>query len=58
MCVSADVLLVQVKSVMNTRTKKGTPNRGCFFGAMTEDSNPSKCGADERRRRGLDRAEP
>ena len=25
MCVSADVLLIQVKSVMNTRTRKETP---------------------------------
>ena len=46
MCVSADNLLVQVKSVMNTRTNEKDRPWGRSFPLTGEeqDSNPSKCG--------------
>ena len=40
------------------RTNKKHPIRGAFYWLEIQDENPSKCGADEHRRRGLDRAAP
>jgi len=43
---------------MSPYTKYGIPHRGVSRIFMPQDSNPTKCNADERCRRGLDRGEP
>ena len=61
MCVSADVLLVQVKSVMNTRTKYkrgGLAPPLLYFRKIKTGCEPIPCGADEHRCRGLIRDDP
>ena len=52
-------ILAEIYIKFNTATKQLTPyGVSCFVLRRGKDSNPFKCGADEHRRRGLDRADP